>query len=225
MSLWAGAPRPAHAGTRPSVAPSFARPGQGLRPQAETIRARRLSRVVDAVIDVTNPMNDPDAMDGDDMLGPLLHRPLRRRGLSDSSIHSTYTSHGDDKDLPSSDQLGPRGPSDLFSEGPSVFRSISQRVQSLRLGGSPFDSNPVASATRASPTGIRPSAPPGTRGVNIPSTPERRQHTTNRSASSFIPILGAWGIGEDETEVGNGAVAQFGSVREDSTLSRWGRDV
>ncbi len=54
-----------------------------------TSTSNRLSRNVDAVIDAgTFPRTDDS--EEPDFLGPLLDHSLRRRGLSDSSIHSTF---------------------------------------------------------------------------------------------------------------------------------------
>jgi hypothetical protein len=55
-------------------------------------RSRRLSRVVDAVVDqhAVDGGEDEDS----DFPSNLLQRTLRPRGLSDSSIHSTFIAHG-----------------------------------------------------------------------------------------------------------------------------------
>ena len=52
----------------------------------------RLSQNVDAVIDVQRPQESDEEPD---FLPPLLERTLRRCGLSDSSIHSTFANQGD----------------------------------------------------------------------------------------------------------------------------------
>lgn len=53
----------------------------------------RLSRNVDAVIDIVEKQQGNEGGQNDDV-PPLLQRTLRRRGVSDTSIHSTFTSHG-----------------------------------------------------------------------------------------------------------------------------------
>lgn len=53
----------------------------------------RLSRNVDAVIDIVEKQQGNEERQNDDV-PPLLQRTLRRRGVSDTSIHSTFTSHG-----------------------------------------------------------------------------------------------------------------------------------
>ncbi|THH31890.1 hypothetical protein EUX98_g2274 [Antrodiella citrinella] len=63
---------------------------------------KRLSRVVDAMIDRDVPASPPrrrDKVDEDDEARDVVHdtlleRTLRPRGLSDSSIHTTFTNHG-----------------------------------------------------------------------------------------------------------------------------------
>ena len=60
--------------------------------------ANTLSINVDAIIDVEDPQMESD--EGVDTLPPLMEQTLHRRGLSDSSIRSTFTSHVDE--LPSS---------------------------------------------------------------------------------------------------------------------------
>jgi hypothetical protein len=55
--------------------------------RAGTLR-QGLSRNVDAMLDGGRGGDEPDAGP------PLLQRTLRRRGLSDSSMHSTFTTHG-----------------------------------------------------------------------------------------------------------------------------------
>ena len=54
--------------------------------------SRRLSRVVDAMVD-QHAVDDEEGEDGD-FPSNLLQRTLRPRGLSDSSIHSTFIAHG-----------------------------------------------------------------------------------------------------------------------------------
>ncbi|KDR84289.1 hypothetical protein GALMADRAFT_237043 [Galerina marginata CBS 339.88] len=98
--------------------------------------SNRLSRNVDAVIDVERPQ---DIDEEPDFLPPLLQRTLRRRGLSDSSIHSTFTSQGDDPmspTLPPSPQrpvfAGPSSRLPAWPDRSSMFQVLSRTVQNLR---------------------------------------------------------------------------------------------
>lgn len=79
MGIFAGAqaPRPVGPSIRAKPSMEFHARKQGHR--------RQISNAVDAVIDQPVP---------EDALPPLLERTLRPRGLSDSSIRSTFQSHG-----------------------------------------------------------------------------------------------------------------------------------
>ncbi|KAJ7094351.1 hypothetical protein C8R44DRAFT_890384 [Mycena epipterygia] len=99
----------------------------------------RMSRNVDAVLDgvgtPTRHAGDESGDEGPDYLGPLLERTLRRRGLSDSSIHSTFVSQqegGDEAAAPQSAGLTRREAAWL--ESGSVLQALSRRVQSFRSG-------------------------------------------------------------------------------------------
>lgn len=63
--------------------------------------ANRLSRKVDAVIDIVErqPRRGEEHGEEHDNIPPLFQRTLRRRGLSDSSIHSAFSSHGIDQQV------------------------------------------------------------------------------------------------------------------------------
>lgn len=58
----------------------------------------QLSRVVDAVVDVQSPTA---AATPSDYQATLAHRGLRPRGISDSSIHTTFLNHAEDQPGPS----------------------------------------------------------------------------------------------------------------------------
>ena len=95
---------------------------------------RRLSRNVDAVIDIDRSRD----VDGEsDFVPPLLERTLRRRGLSDSSIHSTFTSQADTSPSPHTPASNHR-PSISSSRLPAwpdrsyVFQAFSRTVQNIR---------------------------------------------------------------------------------------------
>ncbi|KDQ64123.1 hypothetical protein JAAARDRAFT_201523 [Jaapia argillacea MUCL 33604] len=99
---------------------------------------RRLSRNVDAVIDaVQSPIVHGDVEgDGEDGGGyqqTLLERTLRPRGLSDSSIHTTFMNHGEREGQESQDPTPARQGGWPDKEG--VFQALSRKVQMFRLGG------------------------------------------------------------------------------------------
>lgn len=118
----------------------------------------RLSRNVDAVIDVDQPQ---DVGEEADYLPPLLERTLRRRGLSDSSIHSTFTSHGEQNTSPLQPQSpSPQRPSiskasvpasrlPAWPERTSVFQALTRTVQNFRSASLVMPVTPSSNAKRA----------------------------------------------------------------------------
>ncbi|KAJ7880930.1 hypothetical protein B0H13DRAFT_937993, partial [Mycena leptocephala] len=103
----------------------------------------RMSRNVDAVLDgVGTPTRRPQEGSGGsgdeepDYLAPLLQRTLRRRGLSDSSIHSTFATQAAQEE----EQEGepPKSPlsraESAWLESGSVLQALGRRVQSFRSG-------------------------------------------------------------------------------------------
>ncbi|KAJ7265355.1 hypothetical protein B0H12DRAFT_1100459 [Mycena haematopus] len=150
MGIFAGAP----ARTRtpdPWIViphPKVARrvPPSLLSPAAAAVRARhhpnRMSRNVDAVLDgVGTPVRRPGSGDasGDeepDYLAPLLQRTLRRRGLSDSSIHSTFASQAaEDDDAAAAPPQSPLSRAEAaWLESGSVLQALGRRVQNFRSG-------------------------------------------------------------------------------------------
>jgi hypothetical protein len=84
---------------------------------------------VDGVIDRSEDVDEES-----DIVPPLLGRPLRRRGLSDSSIHSTFSSQADTplspheppSNLPSSRLVH------AWPDRSTVFQALSRTVQNIR---------------------------------------------------------------------------------------------
>ncbi|KAF8165772.1 hypothetical protein B0H34DRAFT_763197 [Crassisporium funariophilum] len=102
--------------------------------------ANRLSRNVDAVIDVARPQNIDEEPD---FLPPLLERTLRRRGLSDSSIHSTFTNQATEEAPPSPHTpvtnrttAGPVSRFPGWADRTSVFQALSRTVQNFKATAS-----------------------------------------------------------------------------------------
>ncbi|KNZ78618.1 hypothetical protein J132_11059 [Termitomyces sp. J132] len=146
MNIFAGAPQ--HTSDPWVIVPpkgprrvqSFAKPpgefnGGTLRRPMNRSSDNALSRDVDAVIDAQGSDGDETADD----LTPLLQRTLRRRGLSDSSIHSTFTSQADAQ-IPA-----PTNPFDItaWPGRQSVFQALRETVQSIRNTASPGTSGGV----------------------------------------------------------------------------------
>ncbi|PPQ78908.1 hypothetical protein CVT25_002368 [Psilocybe cyanescens] len=176
----------------------------------------RLSRNVDAVIDVERPQ---DVDEASDYLPPLLERTLRRRGLSDSSLHSTFTSHGDDPKsphLPPSPQRPvfafPNGQSSRLPAWPdrtSMFQVLSRTVQNLRASTTTPGTTPPFSPPREAVVGVATAASPlansaavgqgrGDPSPGQPSTPRKAIQSKSVPVASpgrganILPNLTSW---------------------------------
>ncbi|KAG6854443.1 hypothetical protein C0991_006522 [Blastosporella zonata] len=155
-----------------------------------------ISRDVDAVIDVPGPLLNQVHADDEaaDDLAPLLQRTLRRRGLSDSSIHSTFASQAEDAQSPA-----PIMGVSAWPATSSVFETLSRTVQSIR-----------GTATGGSGVLDTPQQVPQPMVVEPP---------THGPLRNLLPNLTSWAAGNmlDPT-----ADASFivGSFREDSYMGR-----
>ena len=95
----------------------------------------QLSRVVDAVIDVQSPTVATTPLD---YQATLLHRGLRPRGRSESSIHTTFLNHAEDQPDPNEEQ---QAVGDLTSQTPTssgILASFGKKVLGLRNVSSSF---------------------------------------------------------------------------------------
>ena len=207
----------------------------------------RLSQNVDAVIDVQRPQ---DSDEEPDFLPPLLERTLRRRGLSDSSIHSTFTNQGDDGRStaipPSSPQRtgfnkANSGPSSRLSAWPdrtSMFQALTRTVQNLRasaVGVVPSGTFPRESTLEEDPPGTVP--PPNVstvvpvhetlKTVQAPSTPPRKivQPKPSRVASPnrgvILPNISSWAASNN---IAGDDPFIASSLRDESYMQRVGRE-
>ena len=144
---------------------------------------RRLSRIVDAMIDTPQPaapseaagqgLHDRDTDDsGNDSGGPppALERALRR-GLSDSSVHTTFTQHGDDAHA--HPDLG--ADSSQPADRESVLQALSRKVQAFRFMA------PTAAPARAEATTSSVAGQTVTGPVSRPQTPLARRNTTGKT--------------------------------------------
>lgn len=153
--------------------------------------SKRLSRIVDAVIDrepsqqgfsptTTHDGSDPSDEERDVVQDTLLERTLRPRGLSDSSIHTTFMAHGEDSHRQSESVTVTRQ---------SVLQALSRKVQSFRLASSSIPTATVSTAVASAVS--RPHSPhvtppnevekaSATARVSSPvPMPEARQRTTS----------------------------------------------
>ncbi|KAF7775677.1 hypothetical protein Agabi119p4_4070 [Agaricus bisporus var. burnettii] len=137
-----------------------------------------ITRAVDAVIDESQNHG-----------APLLQRTLRRRGLSDSSIHTTFATHGDQpQESPRAGrrQAQPhRALADVFRtawpDSSSVFQALSRTVQNLKLSGSagsgPQSSSTITSRSTMETTPILP----------VPSEQAATEDATKLQSQSQLP--------------------------------------
>lgn len=199
--------------------------------------ANRLSRNVDAVIDVDSPQ---DINEEPDYLPPLLERTLRRRGLSDSSIHSTFTNQGEDARAagspPSPQRLVFNPPAGTSSRLPtwadrtSVFQALSRTVQNFR--STSMLTTPTSALAREersrSPSRQNGAAAPlaANDGTSQPSTPTRPsvQRAPGRVLSPgrgrILPDLASWASEHVESAPDDPFIAS--SLRDESYLQRRG---
>lgn len=144
--------------------------GIGHSTTVPAVTKTEVTRVVDAVTNLQHPV------------APLLQRTLRR-GLSDSSIHSTFASQQQQQGLPSLDDAQSQVKNPLadvlkfaWSDGPSVFQTLSKTVQNLKLGstvGASSEPNPALRKADTMPSVI--GAPRESIGANVTSGQKRRQ--------------------------------------------------
>ena len=208
-----------------------------LRPPAGA--GMRLSRIVDAVIDSPQPGGDGAASDPPSDEGgppPALERALRR-GLSDSSIRTTFTQHGGEEA-----HAGPAaGPAPPPPDRESVLQTLSRKVQAFRF----VASTATATAARGEAGAERPSRPqtPTGRGKAKaePATPRRsppkpipQARARNEGESEGVGAntslfgLSSWTAAYDELDEAErpvGAPYFAGSPREEGFIQRnWTRE-
>ncbi|KIJ69912.1 hypothetical protein HYDPIDRAFT_79094 [Hydnomerulius pinastri MD-312] len=185
--------------------------------------ASQLSRGVDAVLDADYVPNT-EGSEADDVPGPLLERTLRRRGLSDSSIHSTFTSHGGEDDDPN-EAAGP------WLDRTSVMQTLSRTMQSFRQVASHTISAAASSPSpSASATGISDSKATSGEGLDVPRPLAPR--ASSPTFSSLLPNLTSWAAAGAALDTARSTTHPhpppnfYGSVRDDSAIPRlWGREA
>ncbi|KAI0920845.1 hypothetical protein AcW1_004995 [Taiwanofungus camphoratus] len=189
MGIFAGAPRPAEGADpwvviqRPQRGTTVPNVGGANGSSAGTATIgrsavrnmnSRLSRTVDAVIDSHAAQGEEQ----DVVQSTLLERTLSRRGMSDSSIHTTFMNHGEG-------QGSPRQSADEETAAPgrdrqSVLQALSRRMQSFRFAG-------PSSNAESGPSISRPETPVSAAhrsSVADASSPDRAPTPTRARASS-----------------------------------------
>lgn len=227
MGIFAGAPHPDNAADQWVVLPRTPRRARSTHfklvepPQSSVATTdggsmrkpgkSQLSREMDVAIDTATNLDHDEAKDTP---GPLPGRTLRRRGLSDSSIHSTYMS-----------QAKHSAPAEPSTRG-SVLQTLSRTVRNFSIAASQ-----TVSGSLTSPPPIS-RAPEGTvtaprEGLDVLKPHPRR--AASQTLSSLIPNLSltSWaaaGAALENSRSGSQAM-YYGSVRDDSFMSRpWGRE-
>jgi len=152
------------------------------------IEAPTLFRNIEAVLDLPSPTHLYEDLD---ILGPLPHHPLRRRGLSDSSIHSTFNSQATDESQPS-DSSGVS----VWPDRQAVLRTFSRTVQNLRMTASGALSLTAGSGAATSSTKNLSQQEQAREAL-----PERSLTNKNERSSSpaglrsLLPTLSSWAAG------------------------------
>jgi hypothetical protein len=227
LNIFAGAPtsRPVETWV---VLPKDPRRGPLTRLDGETFRrpdpraAARMSQNVNAVIDSRDPHGPDNDNDG---VPPLLQRTLRRRGLSDSSIHSTFMTQVDEAPhLPRNDGMSAAG----ILPDKGVLQSFSTKVQeSFRsattgVTAQGFTSSPGVRAASRPP--VIPEASDAD--TNTISTPPRLSRAM--SPKSLLPNMSTWTTTAAALESGRfdtDAAFFAGSPGNDITHRPWGREA
>ncbi|KAG1815693.1 uncharacterized protein BJ212DRAFT_1272933 [Suillus subaureus] len=147
----------------------------------------------------------PEHCEADDIPGPLLERTLRRRGLSDSSIHSTYMN-----------QVEQRTPGEPSTGGGSVLQTLSRTMRNFSF------------ATSQTVPGSVTSPPPPSRmldeasqrgGHDMPRPHPRRVATPTLSSLKNLTSWATAGAALENPRSVPRAM-YYGSVQEDSIMPR-----
>lgn len=141
---WVVIPKPQRAGPMPHLG------GSGTATVDRSALRRtssRMSRMVDAVID--SHAAQGAISEEQDVVGSLLDRTLTRRGLSDSSIHTTFLSHEEQGSPRQSvhEESEESAPQDRSS----VLQALSRRMQNFRFAGPSATSSADAGAPVSRP--------------------------------------------------------------------------
>ena len=239
MSIFAGAPRPADSWVvlpkDPRRGPPttlngeiFGRAGTLGRSTMTNVRnATRLSQNVDAVID-SRDSHGPN--DDNDAVVPLFQHTLRRRGLSDSSIHSTFMTQSEEP--PGLPVSGAHDETtiDAWPDRGGVLRSFGRKMQQG------FKSVATSAVPSVTAEGSIPGPP--TENSSPPSTaPEiespHREPSSSRppritSPISLLPNMASWTAAAAlDPNGGLGTYSPFlaGTPRDDIIHRPWGREA
>ncbi|KAJ3811982.1 hypothetical protein F5876DRAFT_75281 [Lentinula aff. lateritia] len=171
-----------------------------------------LSRNVDAVIDEQNtrlPMVDEGANGEEkDIITPLMHHKLKRRGLSDSSIHSTFTSQGDEL-MPSQGTSTLPLETHWPSKG-SVLQALSRKVQSFRSGITDVLPSSSSYDDRRQLSGA---------GTGPRESGSSSRVVSKSGLSGYIPDISSWAA-TDSMNIADSLMAVGSPPRDESSMMR-----
>lgn len=246
MDIFAGAPRPVEGDpwvvlprtrTISRMASVAALNPNATLGRSATLRhaasGKRLSRIVDAVIDSPQPGGEgADPLGEDSTNGPptSLNRALRR-GLSDSSIRTTFTQHGDDVQESAADaQAQPAQRPDRES----VLQALSRRMHSFRFASAAQTSAPAGASTSTNARGSsssRPQTPVSrtdAKAKEASSTPRQSPPRPIPQPRTSLFGLSGWTSAydaHDDLDPSIGAPYYASSPREETFVQRsWARD-
>jgi len=204
---WVVLPRPLHRVQSVFLTAGSAETGTATigRSVARKRELSQLSRGVDAIIVAPSVSPRVEDLEAVDIPGPLLERILHRRGLSDSSIHSTFMNQGGEGNESSACPSELAGP---WLERRSVLRTLSRTVQNFKQVASHTISGVAHAPTSVPPPnsapGLSDSYPASNDSLNIPHSQPPR--VTSPTLTSLIPSLTSWaavGIALDSTHPRN----------------------
>ncbi|EJD01634.1 uncharacterized protein FOMMEDRAFT_169713 [Fomitiporia mediterranea MF3/22] len=247
MGIFAGAPQPQKDDPWIFVT---SKPDKRLRGQKSTMDMRtatltrsagrwgapRLPRNVDAVVDSGSAIHDSDEEENDETNVPntLLERTLRPRGLSDSSIRSTFLNDG----------ANPTSPINNAPQAPAPTPISPVPVRAPLRGRSVLQQSTLNPSSTSRPSVLQAfsrafaipslSTPPANSSSPPASIPTGPQQTVSKRAMSprggrFLPSIAGWAASQAGLDAE--ATEEFvGSVREredDTTFARraWHRDM
>lgn len=242
MGIFAGAPRPAEADpwvvvprTQKVVsrmasmaAMNSGGPTIGRSALRHATSGKRLSRIVDAVIDSPQLGGDSAEADEDNTSGPppALGRALRR-GLSDSSIRTTFTQHGED----AQQEANAAPDTSQRPDRESVLQALSRKMQSFRFASTAASAASTSTNARGTSTS-RPQTPvsrnsaKGNEANNTPRSSPPRPIPQTRSTLPFG--LSTWTAAYEATgDVDPSlSVSYFGGSPRDETFPQrsWARE-
>ncbi|KAJ9101031.1 hypothetical protein QFC21_003249 [Naganishia friedmannii] len=179
MGIFAGAPTPS---ARPFLRPKASLEFHATQRRLAGHHRRQVSNAVNAVIDQPLP---EDA--GEDNLPPLLERTLRPRGLSDSSIRSTFQSHGLVAPADTQSHVYAPAPSSYWPDSRSMVKTFGKRIQALTGTYEPTGNSSPVDVPSTAPTSSVISIHPNTSSSSGPLAVLIRNKP---SSDNISPMLG-----------------------------------